>query len=486
MDFTALRSKLFLFFILVITVFFACTKISTTDIGSGLIPPVDGVITKDTVLEVISKNKSIDTVTVGFSDDHVLGYVHDQVFGTTTASLNFQVEPPTTPLSFGAAQSDLIFDSVILSLHYTGVWGDSTSHLLLNVYEMDPENKFIADSPYNNTISFEKATPLNETGIAQDISVQNINDIDTFTTYNEDVTNQVRIRLNSVFGERLLNYDTSVVYGSAASFNNYFRGFIVEPAQQPVSNALIRISLTDTSTRLSLYYHYTTAGVLQNAVRRFAANALTSASSNTIIHNYVNTDIPKYFPSNTDSQDNLIYLQTSPGTYATLSIPGITGLSNRIIHRAEVLMQQVPDVTSTSDTLFSAPNLFLAAYNKDSMKRFAVPIDVLYSGGTISNLTTFGVNPIKKTDSYSNQTIATYSFDISRYVQSIVTKKDSLFDFVLLAPYNAYIPPTDSSVYTYPISSPSLNAPSIGRVRLGGGNNAQYKMRLHIVYSGIQ
>ena len=157
-----------------------------------------------------------------------------------------------------------------------------------------------------------------------------------------------------------------------------------------------------------------------------------------------------------------------------------------IIHRAEILMQQVPDVSSLSDQTFTAPNLFLAAYSKDSARRFAVPNDVTFSSGTISNLTTFGILPIKKTDGLTGHTISTYSFDISRYTQGVVTRNDSTYDLILWAPYNYYITPIEATPYAYPISSPALNSVAIGRVRLGGGNNTNYKMRLHIVYSPVQ
>ncbi len=58
MDFIVTRTKLLLVFSLSLTVFFACTKITDTNIGSGLLPPVDGVITKDTVLEIQTKNEA--------------------------------------------------------------------------------------------------------------------------------------------------------------------------------------------------------------------------------------------------------------------------------------------------------------------------------------------------------------------------------------------------------------------------------------------
>ena len=439
MSFIDSRLTKFIFFSSLLFAFFACTKITNTDIGSGLIPPVDNVNTKDTVIDVVTKNQSFDTVAVGFSDDHVLGYTNDPVFGITNAAVNFQVALPTSSLTFETSSVDsLFFDSVVLSLSYKGVWGDSLSHLGLHVYEMDPENKFTVDSAYNNKISFEKGTELTESSTGSDIDITKLNDPDTLTYYNEDATNQVRIRLSQAFGQKLLyHFKSTDAYQSDSTFHNFIRGFIVEAEQR--GNALLSVNLSDTSTRLSLYYHYrSTTGALDSSVRRFPTNALTCASSNTIIRNYTGTAIPNYFPSNSNAQDSLLFIQTSPGTYARIKIPHLDSLPNMIVHRAEILMSQVP---GEDDNIFAAPNLFLAAYSQDSGRRFAVPNDLIFSGGAYTNLTAFGVLPIKKTDPLTAASISTYSFDISRYVQGVVTRNDSTFDFILWAPYNYYIYP---------------------------------------------
>ena len=482
MSFIDSRLTKIIFFSSLLFAFFACTKITNTAIGSGLIPPVDGVNTKDTVVDVVTKNQSFDTVAVGFSDNHVLGYIsNDPVFGKTNASVNFQVALPNSSLTFETGPDSLFFDSVVLSLSYKGVWGDSSSHLSLHVYEMDPENKFTVDSAYNNTVNFEKGTELSQFSTGTDVDITKLNDPDTLKYYNEDATNQVRIQLSQAFGQKLLmQFNATNAYQNDSTFHNYLRGFIVEAEQH--GNALLSVNLSDTSTRLLLYYHYrSTAGTLDSGVRRFATNALSCASSNTITRNYAGTSIPTYFSPNSNTQDDVLFIQTSPGTYARIQIPNLDKLPNMVIHRAEILMSQVPgDVNS--DTLFHAPNLFLAA--EDTGRRMAVPNDLIFSSGAFSNLTSFGVLPIKKPDN----TIG-YSFDISRYVQGVVTRHDSTFDFILWAPYNYNIYPIypiNSFPYTYPISTPALNSVAIGRVRLGGGNNSQYKMRLHIVYSPVQ
>ncbi|HEX5150175.1 MAG TPA: DUF4270 family protein [Parafilimonas sp.] len=460
-------------FIVFITLFFSCTKIITTDIGSGLIPPVDGVITKDTLLTILSKNVGYDTISVGISDDHVLGYTNDPIFGTTAASLNFQVAPPSHPFSWGFDKKDIVLDSVVLCLDYKGSWGDSLQPLKLRVYSMDPEVIFRSDSAYRNTTTFLKGQELTEFNVAHTVDITKLNDVDTTDeTYKEVTTNQIRIRLNNAFGQKLIDLDSASVYQSDSTFYNYLRGLIVEPEQ--TGQALLHVNLADTTTHLSLYYHKDTV----TATRRFSPDVLTSASSNSILRDYSNTAIPGYIASHADN-DAEIFMEASPGIRASLKTPALDSLKNMIVHRAEILMYQVPD----DDTdIFTPPNLFLAAHSDSADRSFAIPNDITFYGNSISNLAQFGVAPKVLADSRSIY----YSFDISRYVQGIVTNGEPVYDLVLIAPYNQYVYPTINSLYAIPISSPTLNTVATGRVRLGGGSANQYTMKLHIVYSLIK
>lgn len=477
MNFRHLRFKLFIAFSLIFALLYSCTKIVTTDIGSGLLPPADDVTTKDTEIEISTMNMRFDSVAVGISDDHVLGYVNDPIFGKTTASINFQVAPPSTPFSRGIPKENVIVDSVVLCLKYDGVWGDTNQALQVRVFSMDPEVVFNNAIVYNNTKTFTKGEQLTEGNSPKYIDIRTLDDVDTTKGYfTEIATNQLRIRLNKSFGEKILKADSATYYTSDTAFNNLLRGLVVQP--EATGQALISINLTDTTTRLSLYYHNSDASDTVPLTRRFTPNVLTSASSNSIIRDYTGTPV-KQAIDNPDSTQEEIYMQTSPGTRSFINISKLADMPNVIVHRAEVLMYQVPDA---SDKYLTPPNLFLTAFNEDSMRAFTIPYDINFIGGGISNLTQFGVAPRKKDDgSYF------YSFDISRYVQSIVTRDAKIFNLMLMAPYNQYIYIDSSLSYAVPISSPVLNTAGVGRVRLGGGNNSnsQYKMRLHIVYSEL-
>ena len=475
------------FFLLLIAA--ACTKISTTTIGNGLIPPADGVTTFDTTLDIAAKNTNFDTVAVSISDDNIIGYVNDPLFGKTSASVSMQMLPPFFKYTFEVGKDSLFLDSVVLSLAYKGYWGDSTKPVSLHVYRMDAEQIFKKDSLYKNTKTFKPYGPeLNENGLPRTFYIR---DILADTVHRNDI----RIKLNNSFGTELLRYDTTTAYYNDSVFDNYLRGLIVESEQ--TGNTLIRTNLLDTGTKLILYYRYNrrdSAGKQDTVYRNFTVSQYSSAHCNTISRDRSGTEIAQYLPANPNAEDDKIFIQTQPGSYSVLQIKGLTGLPNMIVHRAEMMIEQIPDYTSSSDDLFGVPNLFLSGIN-DTV-RFAIPPSdpydiyhtppspvVALTGQGISNLGTFGCFPKAKADGATGKNRYYYTFDITRYVQSVVTRDIDTVRFALWAPYGGYIKGSEINPYYYPIAYPTLNYPAIGRVRLGGGNRSDYRMRLHIIYS---
>jgi hypothetical protein len=89
--------------------------------------------------------------------------------------------------------------------------------------------------------------------------------------------------------------------------------------------------------------------------------------------------------------------------------------------------------------------------------------------------------------------VKAYTFDVSRYVQGIVTRNDSNYTLRLYAPVNdslKYTPPYPASATfpTYYIAPTNANNIAAGRVRLGGGGlhkDNPLRMRLRIIYSRI-
>ena len=493
------------FFGSLIILFSACTKISSTDIGTGLIPAADSVITRDTVITVYAKNAGDSTIRPGITQNHVVGNLVDPLFGVTDARINFQLSLPYSNFYFESTKQNLFFDSVVLVLSYNGGWGDTTSPIRLHVNELDNGQIFLPDTSvinaytgtivrYNNTDAFAANSSL--TDVPTTIYPNSLSD--SIYVFKDSGINMIRIRLNDEFGKRLLlNYDSSNAYKNDSTFHNALKGLQVYA--DPGNNALLRIGLTDPNTKLALFYRYhpidSASGVVNSTVRYFTVNSLTSAHSNFISRNRDNAPISAYLPPNgnpDNKNDDLIFVQAGPGTYATIIIDslGLSNMPNYIIHRAELLMEQAED-PSPLEQYLTPPNLFLLA--KDDTSKFVIPgfdssniatSDAIFSSSYLSNYYDFGGIPKKNTTNNS-----LYSFNISRYVQGVITKQNKQHPFVLYAPYNEpfklYQSASYSSAHGYVTSSPTNPAGS-GRVRLYGGDgdiSNSHRMRLHIIYS---
>jgi len=86
--------------------------------------------------------------------------------------------------------------------------------------------------------------------------------------------------------------------------------------------------------------------------------------------------------------------------------------------------------------------------------------------------------------------VATYNFDLSRYMQGIVSRKDTIFDLRLIAPVNEVVKFVPQYPYNLTsgndyISSFFANNTAIVRVRLGGGSHSKFRMRLKVYYSDL-
>jgi hypothetical protein len=475
-------------------VFSGCTRITTTDVGSGLIPPVDGITTLDTTFSVITDSyEDLDTIRVYKSDTHVLGAItNDPLFGTSTGSIFFEVASNSYPYYFTGTKDSIKVDSAVLVLSYRSAYGDSTKPLKFNVYEINSLMDQFRDYPANYPNAFPISYNSSALAPTQTIDIRRIGDsvINKF----EATKNQIRIKLNSSFAKRMiLDYDSTNAYKSDSIFRTYFNGFAIIPDPSSTSNAFVNINLADTNTKLALYYttSTSTSTVRDTTVSYLRFNAQTSGHANFIARNRTGSEVVGHL-SPTPKTDSIVYVQSMPGTGVRIRVPGLQSLSNRIIHRAEFIAEQVPDDAhpGVDNQLLPPRYLMLSIYDSVYMHKRNIPNDFVVtslSGPNISQMG--GYITYKSTQGYDQ--VAAYNFNISRYVQGIATRSDTAFNLILTAPSNdslyysdAY--PNTATKYTWMMNPNYGNIVSNGRVRLGGGNNTRFRMRLRIIYSKIK
>lgn len=467
--------------------FFSCKKINeATDLGGGLIPGVDNINTFEIALNSITNNALYnDTVKVGYSDQVALGDVNDPEFGHTHANLSFTITPSTLGVNpFGHKDSVVAIDSVVLSLSYRAAWGDTVGNGIqtLRVYEIAQNSGFRDDTVYrykDPASDFTNATTGGELG-SKTYAIKNVKDtilVKNPTGDTSKLTNVVRIRLNNSIGQRFAQYDTtsSTTTGGFHAdetqgeiFRDLFKGLAIKADNS--GNALAYFSLSDISnTRLIVYFKRKLNGDTLSTSTDFVhrSNGRTNYIAHTPGSNWASQ------LANGNPSDSLIYLQGSPsGSHATVVIPGLNNFGNKVIHLAELIAVIPPQFQSLTYTPPS--RLFLDRKKNDSTYMlFERDIPVDFQGSL--SLDNFG-GALK-----SNA----YKFNITRYVQNIVTRGESNDTLRLYAPFRTRLAVNASGTLLPEVNI--LERIATGRVILGGGTlaDSSQRLRLRIIYSNL-
>jgi hypothetical protein len=473
--------------------FSACRKINDpTELGDGLIPPVDNVNTFDTTITVLAFNDTIsiidDSIRLQAGDEHFLGKINaDPFFGKTDARLFLQLKPPAFPYGFRNKPDSIVaIDSIVLTLNYRETYGDTNVVQTVNVYEIDQSSKFHYDSVY--LVRRNEFTYSNFLG-SRTFAPSILND--SVKAYGDTTVNQLRIRLDNSFGARLLSYDSSGnslinAYKNDSIFNTKFKGFALQSMSS--GDAVMGFDLVGRNTRLAIYYKYQKNGPsnIDTAVDYFVFTP-QSANANYVVRDYVGTPLHASLGGN--NPDPEVFIQNTPGTYARLKIPDLATLSNRVIHRAELIVEQKYDI---KDTIFRPVEaMYLDAIDPSITRAYkyrAIPYDLNATASGPVNLNAFGAVPKISIDPFGNK-IRTWRFNISRYVQHVLTQTQSLYDLRLSSQFffvESYgIPPGTDFIIPVFLNSAIVK----GRVRLHGntgtGDNNPQRIRLRLVYSKL-
>ncbi len=504
---------------LLLVIGYSCTKFDTTTQGADLVT-VDNINTFQREYGVKATqgifDNTNDSTILRKTENHVIGNItNDPQFGATDARIYVQFKPTFYPFYFGNPGDTVKdipntgFDSAFICLSYKGAWGDTTfsSPQKFEVRAIDDQFFRIK----TDTLRRLDYQPLLNTDLLGEATLthQNIVSKKKLLYGKDSVENQIRIPLTTAAGAAFaaalfLQDSTSTGINNGFYNDSIFRiksnGFEIKVAGS--GNALYYVNLAEAKTRLEFQYFKKKNGVKDTVIQSFqmysqpTGSGLTSSSAN-----YVKRSYGSFLPLvNTTTSD--VYIQTAPGTFANISIPDLDLFkdTNRIIHRAYLVVEQNPSgalmdnyftpppylYLDLKDTLNATPQRYKPvpfdlsnqyAYNPD-----ATGISPLYHPFPFGNvdLNTFGGAALKRNDGVND--FYRYEINITRYVQQIVTFGYKNYDLRLFAPFNYFYPQYEGSKYVIPFYNPL----AFGRVKVGTSTStSSHKMKLVIVYSKV-
>ncbi|MEO5569335.1 MAG: DUF4270 domain-containing protein [Bacteroidia bacterium] len=419
------KGHYFLCLIILINFILSCKE--PDNVGLTVLPKSDlsSVNFSDTASLETSVVREDSVPATGISAN-LLGAIHDNLFGDTKSNFYSQLLLSTISVSFG---SNPVCDSIILTLAYSGYYGDTTSVHNFEVYKMEES---IADSvTYYSNKTFSVSDQLGT------LTTSDIRPTDSIGGKSP----HLRIPLNNSLAATFFNAPSDV-YASNSAFTAFFKGIYVKDNTSLASGGSILYlnpNSKDTLSKITLYYNSGSSYVF------LFPSAAGVGRVNHFEHDYSSAVFANHF-NDPVFGDSLCYVQSMAGIKTRIDFPFLSNLTqngNISINKAELVI--TIDNTSTA-TYPAHSNLFLVGIDASGSSFFLPDV--------ISSPLSFG----------GGQANGAYSFLITRYIQQILSGSRQDYGLYLVA------------------SGAAVNA---SRTVVGGSNNSSIRMKLNLNYTNI-
>ena len=400
-------SLLIIFVLLVILIISACKK-DPYEVGVDLLPATDTLNLKQSdTASLIAYSEIQDSIRTDKTSTFLLGSILDPVFGSSTASGYSQFRFAKESYDFG---DNPVLDSVVLALQYYGIYGDSNTYQTVRVYEisqtLDAEKSY-----YSNQSAGFYPTMLASKTFRPAIH-------DSVRVYGVKTAPHLRINLNqysNYFGNKIISTPASILADNN-SFVEYMKGLYIETAKVNYSGALIQFKPVAPYSKIIVYYHNTDRGDSLSCDL-----VITSASAR-----FTHIDHNQYLDAGNDFKQqvlnhdttlgrNQLFLQGLGGVRIKVRLPFLNDFAKSGVIAVNNALLVLKNIT-TDTTLAPPPSLTLMQI--DSAGYYSFLIDENegpeYFGGTY------------------NKTARTYSFRITRHVQSILLGKTQNKDLCIM------------------------------------------------------
>ncbi|HMU69057.1 MAG TPA: DUF4270 family protein, partial [Chitinophagales bacterium] len=223
-------------------------------IGKDLLPDEDFLNSEQIdTFKIITYTDFDDSVVTSQNVFYALGSLDNQRYGKATASIYSQVLLPANNLFFGDAPE---VDSVVLTLDYSGYYGDTTLYHSLNVYRMSEPMQ--SGRNYHSDDKFRHIpVPIGRK------SNFKVNMLDSVMLADSSLWEpHLRIPMYNTFGTNIINLDSTIL-ASDTSFLEYLQGIYITPdTSAGYSNAIMYFDMASDISGLRIYYHNSEADSL--------------------------------------------------------------------------------------------------------------------------------------------------------------------------------------------------------------------------------
>lgn len=380
--------------LLAVAVIASCNK-EPDLIGLDLLPEGDRLNMSFTdTSSIIAYSVKEDSLRTENLASNLLGYLNDPIFGPVKASFYTQFRLPTNNFSFG---ENPVADSIVFTLVYNGVYGDSLTQHTVKVYELD-EVLDIEKQYYSNSI-----LPVLPTAIGEATFIPNLKEADSVN--NQAVRPHLRVTLTQEFANKLLSASDSTL-SSNKYFIDVFKGLFIdaEPIAPGSPGSILHFDMLNEMSRVALYYH----NDKDTLSIKFLINSSCARFNNYNHYGYASAapELLQQFAGDTATIHQQVFVQSMGGSKVKLKIPFLQNIpqnSNIAVNEALLIFTD-----SEPEGIFKSPGQLSLRALSDSGTYLLVPdekIGTAYFGGRYIN---------KKE----------YQFRITKYVQDRMRNPD--------------------------------------------------------------
>jgi hypothetical protein len=447
-------TKFFIPTIVAVALFFgSCDKASVVGLD---VQPEDDLLNVEridstTIYARTVKSDSLRTdETVITTGDALLGKYVDPLFGTAAAGIYTQLRLPTTNPAFGTHPT---VDSVFLCMVYSygTFYGDTLTQQRVNVYQLTTELKAEEDFYSNSTLAKTYLDLANNYAF-----YPHPKDSVYGSTTTTREKPQLRIPLNTVFAQAILNNQGTSILANNTNFQSFVKGLYVTTENTILAGdqgAIMHFKMNDSKSRMVIYYHNDTG----TYTKKYEFSLTSSPRFNHFKHDYsssVNDSLAAQMGATPAQANTVVFAQAMAGLKTKITFPhlrNINDLGRVAVNKAELVVKVDTTVSPYSDIKKYAtpPTLVLFQINDNG------------TSGVISPDYFEGTNYFGGSYNASTQT---YTFNISRYIQQVLSGQKNNNGIYLLV---------------------SNGAVQANRLVLGGGNSSNFKMKLNITYTKL-
>ena len=379
---------IFAILFLLIAGFVSCNK-KPEQIGLDLVEQEKLPVGTDTTLSVVAYSKPIDSSRTDRTTANLAGSYFDPVFGRIVAGFYAQLRLSVNGPGFGDSPQ---VDSVILTLVYSGHYGNTSTLQNFSIYELTGD--LYPDSVYysNDTVATSDLLAAYEFEPRPEDSIM----IDSVY-----YSPRLKIPLNDELGERIVNADAANLADNDA-FLEFFRGIclMAEPVAAPGEGSILYFNLLNDDSRITIYYNDSLDfDLLINAsCGRFNSFSHSLSSSNDPLF------VQQVAEGDTALGSDNLYIQGMSGVKTIVHFPGLKEWATEnevVINQAKLI------IPADSNALeYDAPEELLIYRIEDSGIETYTEDQLVgedYLGG--------GLNP----------STSEYEFRLSLYTQNLIS-----------------------------------------------------------------